>query len=364
VACRDSKASYATLGLVDPSVHCDTCTIDFSANFSQSVEVTFRPAQSIRAVRDSVFCINAPQATPHVAVQQLLQPGESRTARPQLEDGRYRLRALEIAGGQTLRVGEDGEPSLQINVDEAGWPDRGRTLARQPEITATNTTDREQLVMLERMAWTDQAATAADVTTLQRFHDLFSEEALRPGERVSVGNLTVLFTDLRSSTRLYRDIGDAPAFGLVMNHFDVLKEAVAANDGAIVKNIGDAIMAVFTRPVSALRAVSDAQWRLANPGDGGTSLVLKAGIHAGPCIAVTLSERLDYFGSTVNIAARLEAMSSGSDIVVSNAVYRDAEVAALVKDPNADLYAEATAANLKGFDDEEFDLWLVKRRER
>ena len=362
--CRDSKASYTTLGLVDPSVHCETCNIDFSANFSQSVEITFRPSPSIRTVRDSVFCINAPQATPHVAVQQLLQPGESRTAAPSLEAGRYRLRALEMPGGQSLRVADEGETSLRINVDTDGWPDRERRLSRQPEITVANTTDREQLVILERMAWTDQAATAADVTTLQRFRDLFSEEALRPGERVSVGSLTVLFTDLRSSTRLYRDIGDAPAFGVVMNHFDVLKEAVAANDGAIVKNIGDAIMAVFTRPVSALRAASDAQWRLANPGDGGRPLVLKAGIHAGPCIAVTLSERLDYFGSTVNIAARLEAMSSGTDVVVSDSVYRDSEVAALLANPEAKLFAESTAAALKGFDDAEFELWLVKRRER
>ena len=83
-------------------------------------------------------------------------------------------------------------------------------------------------MIFERVAWGGDAATAAEVTTLQQFRDLFADEALRPGEQISVGSLTILFTDLRDSTRMYREIGDAPAFGLVMNHFDVLREAITA----------------------------------------------------------------------------------------------------------------------------------------
>jgi class 3 adenylate cyclase len=91
-------------------------------------------------------------------------------------------------------------------------------------------------------------ATAAEVTALQMFRDLFAAEALRSGEQISVGTLTVLFTDLKNSTRLYREIGDATAFGRVMNHFDVLKQVIAEEDGAMVKTIGDAVMAVFRQP--------------------------------------------------------------------------------------------------------------------
>ncbi len=58
----------------------------------------------------------------------------------------------------------------------------------------------------------------------------------------------MLFTDLKSSTQLYREIGDATAFGRVMNHFDVVKKLIAEEDGALVKTIGDAVMAVFRRP--------------------------------------------------------------------------------------------------------------------
>lgn len=63
--------------------------------------------------------------------------------------------------------------------------------------------------MLERTAWSDQALCTAEATALQVFRDLFANEALRPDEPISVGTLTVIFTDLRDSTRFYLEIGDA-----------------------------------------------------------------------------------------------------------------------------------------------------------
>jgi len=198
---------------------------------------------------------------------------------------------------------------------------------------------------------------------LQIFRDLFSTEALRPGEQISVGTLTVLFTDLRNSTRLYIEIGDATAFGRVMNHFDVLKSAIAAEDGAVVKTIGDAVMGVFREPEAALRAMLKAQRILAAPPDGSPPLTLKAGIHAGPCIAVTLNDRLDYFGSTVNMAARLEGLSTGNDVVISRAVYDDPEVKEMIEGEIGGLVATPFEMLLKGFDEERFELWRVGRRE-
>jgi class 3 adenylate cyclase len=177
-----------------------------------------------------------------------------------------------------------------------------------------------------------------------------------------VGSLAILFTDLRDSTVLYREIGDAPAFGRVLDHFTVLRETIAAEQGALVKTIGDAVMAVFLRPVSAVRAMLAAQTRLAAWGnDGGPRLHLKAGVHYGPCIAVTLNDRLDYFGSTVNLASRLEKFSSGDDIIVSGVVRQDPEVAELIELPEGGLEAERFQAQLKGFAEQEFPLWRLAR---
>jgi class 3 adenylate cyclase len=227
-----------------------------------------------------------------------------------------------------------------------------------PRLRFENATDAEQLFVLERMAWSDQAATAAEVTTLQVFRDLFSSELLRPGERISVGSLTVLFTDLKGSTSFYREVGDAPAFGRVLDHFEVLREAIAEEDGAIVKTIGDAVMAVFRRPVSALRAILGAQLRLASDE---SPLYLKAGMHHGPCIAVTMNDRLDYFGSVVNMAARLERLSSGEDVIISDEIRHDPEVAEFLSAPESQLVVEPFEARLRGFEEERFELWRVAR---
>lgn len=360
--CRGVKESGGSLREISSQIHCEMCRIDATVNFDRFVEVTFRPNATVRFVEFREFCMGSPQRTPHIVAQQLLPSGTNRLVKMPLEPGRYRLRALELAGGQDVRVMEGSSDSARITISTAGWPVDELRLGTQASLDIENETSAEQLFILERLAWSDQAATAAEVIALQVFRDLFSSEALRPGEQISVGTLTVLFTDLRNSTRMYREIGDATAFGRVMNHFDVLKQAIAAEDGALVKTIGDAVMAVFRQPENGLRAMVNAQAMLARPSDGSPGLTLKAGLHLGPCIAVTLNDRLDYFGSTVNLAARLEGLSTGNDVVISRAVYEDPEVREMVDGPNGELAAERFEMPLKGFDEERFELWRVGRR--
>src|SRR5215471_7950912 len=335
--CRGGNAMNSLME-VDPKVHCPGCKIDFNVNFEQSVELTFRPNPAIRKVEVEMYCIGGPQVMPHVAAQQLLAPGETRKLDLRLEYGRYRVRTMSIRGWQQLRAADHERGVRTIRATADGWTSEELPIDKQSELQFENATDEEQLFILERTAWSDEAATAAEVTALQVFRDLFATEALRPGEQISVGTLTVLFTDLKNSTRMYREIGDATAFGHVMSHFDVLKEAIAAHDGALVKTIGDAVMAVFRQPAAALQAMLHAQEVL---GDRRNKhpLNLKAGLHVGPCIAVTLNERLDYFGSTVNLAARLEGQSSGQDIVISSAVYEDPEVRSFLRQPGNGIVA-------------------------
>ncbi len=357
--CRGPQESGMSLQDIAAQVHCDTCQIDFTVNFDRFVELTFRPNGALRRVDTKDYCIGSPQRTPHVVVQQLLPARSTRLLTLPLESGNYRLRALELPGAKAVTVSAAGLSSASIAVSAAGWSDQDLKIAEHSSLELQNETAAEQLFILERMAWSDQAATAAEVTALQVFRDLFSSEALRPGEQISVGTLTVLFTDLRDSTRLYREIGDATAFGRVMSHFDVLRKAIAEHDGAIVKTIGDAVMAVFRRPVSALRAMIDAQQVLAAPADGSRPLILKAGLHSGPCIAVTLNDRLDYFGSTVNMAARLESLSSGCDVIISRAIYEDTEVREWLEAEN--VAAVPFEIMLKGFEERQFELWRVEK---
>jgi len=355
--CRGASDSSPNLNGIQRQVHCDSCNIDFSANFDKSVELTFRPNLAVRKAEVGEFCVGGPQLTPHIMAQQLLAPGTTRQIQLPLEPGRYRLRTLKLQGGQFLQVSPSGSATATLRAETIGWSQDELTLNTNPTLNFENNTSSDQLFVLEHMVWSDQATTAAEVTALQLFRDLFANEALRPGEQISVGTLAVLFTDLRGSTRLYREIGDAPAFGRVMNHFDILKRAISEEEGALVKTIGDTVMAVFLQPAGAVRAMLKAQEMLA--AEGQPPLCLKAGIHYGPCIAVNLNDRLDYFGSTINLAARLEGFSTGDDVVISAAVRNDPEVIKMLTDPQSQFKAEPFEANLKGFDEERFNLWRV-----
>lgn len=357
--CRGPQISTNTLSQITAHIHCEACNVDDTANFDRSVEVTFRPNPSIRKLDIGEFCVGSPQLTPHIIAQQLMPAGDVRTLKLPLESGRYRFRALQVPGSQLLQVSEAGPSELTLRAAPTGWPEGEFEINSEPNLTLRNDTDRELLMILERTAWSDSAATAAEVTALQLFRDLFATEALRPGEQISVGSVTILFTDLRESTRLYREVGDAVAFGRVMNHFDSLREAIAAEEGALVKTIGDSVMAVFTQPVNAIRAILRAQHELLNPPNGMLPLYLKAGVHFGPCIAVTLNDRLDYFGTTVNIAARLEGQSPMGGIVISSVVRNDPEVRAYLDNVKSMAYIDMFQGKLKGFDDQPFDLYHI-----
>ncbi len=358
--CRGAAQSSRSLSGIHSDAYCESCNIDFKVNFDQSVELTFRPNAAVRQIEAHQFCVGGPQLTPHIVAQLNVGAGATRSLQPALEMGRYRLRTSDMAGGQYLASASYGSSEMTLRADPNGWSREESVVSLSPSLKLENATDVEQLFILERMAWSDQAATAAEVTALQVFRDLFSNEALRPGEQISVGSLTMLFTDLRGSTQLYREIGDAPAFGRVMSHFDLLREAIKEEDGALVKTIGDAVMAVFRRPAAALRAILKAQESLAAPTDGSRPLLLKVGIHAGPCIAVTLNDRLDYFGGTVNLAARLEGLSTGGDVIVSSVVFADPEVTELLEQAENRLSAEPFEIKVKGFDEERFQLWRIK----
>ena len=357
-SCRGTTEGHTNLGDVRGKSHCDTCQIDFTMNFDHNIEVVFRPNASIRPVEyNAAFCVGSPQLQPHVVMSQSIAALRTLPVTIQLEPGRYTLRALDVAGSVSLLAEADGSPKADLRVTSFGWPPEQPRTSLQPTLNLTNATDADQTFQLERTAWSDQATTAADVTALQVFRDLFASEVVRPGEEISIGSVTLIFTDLRDSTRLYRHIGDASAFGRVREHFKILERSIAAEGGAIVKTMGDAVMATFRNPVAALRAVWNAQTKIAEYGE--PMLWLKVGMHKGPCIVVNLNDRLDYFGSTVNIAARLPALSQGGELVFTDEINNDPEVQQfLAENRKLDALSRFTA-NVKGFD-EPFTMWKLR----
>jgi class 3 adenylate cyclase len=276
-------------------------------------------------------------------VQQYLEAGESRALAVPGE-GPFVLRA--VGGGEGVLLAEPGA----FAWDGSAW----RAFAAHGSGAATlaiaadhpddlglgieNRGARPLLAVVERRALDPQAAPAAEVTTIQEFRDLFGAEVLAPGHEVGVATVAIVFTDLRGSTAMYEGSGDAPAYGRVRGHFDFLRERIAESGGAVVKTIGDAVMAAFPEPAEAVAAALATQagvetWcheeGIAPP------LVLKIGLHAGPAVVVNANGRLDYFGRTVNLAARIQRQAAGGDVTLAASVWDDPTVRAAAAERGA-----------------------------
>ncbi len=194
--------------------------------------------------------------------------------------------------------------------------------------------------------------TAKRLLTNQTFRDIYRTDTLDIDQKLKITSLTFLFTDLKGSTALYERVGDLVAYDLVRQHFRVLYDIVAAETGAVVKTIGDAVMATFVTPDRALAAalrMREAMTRI-NAERHNEDLLLKIGIHEGPCLAVTLNNSQDYFGKTVNMAARVQGLASSRAIFVTKPVLDDPKAAKILK--NLSLRPSEQRAALRGIADE------------
>lgn len=358
--CRSIQESVKTLNQVHEPIFCSNCEEEFSVNFNKTIELSFTPHPLIRKISREQYCIRGPQTKSHIVIQQYLEPGENRYLKTELPEGSYRLRSTESEGTATINVQPKGKETVHIALQPAGLNGEEVSVATDPNLSLKNNSRSAQLITLERKAWNDNRVSAAQATSSQLFRNLFANEVLRKGEKISVDNLTLMFTDLFDSTGMYNKEGDDKAVGQVIDHFEILQHVVAQQDGAIVKTIGDSVMAVFCSPGQALSAYLNAQELLAEDDRFNENLQLKAGIHHGSCVAVNLNSRIDYFGSTVNIASRFVDYASENEAIISQDACEEADLENLIEDFEKDSFVKNTKTRLKGFDDESFLIKSIK----
>jgi class 3 adenylate cyclase len=194
--------------------------------------------------------------------------------------------------------------------------------------------------------------TAKQLFTNQTFRELYRAETMAIEQKLKLTSLTVLFTDLKGSTSLYERVGDLVAYDMVQAHFHVLTDVVRVHSGAIVKTIGDAVMATFATPEHGFLAALEMRRAMArlNAQRAAEDLVLKIGMHEGPCLAVVVNDRIDYFGQTVNIAARVQGLADSGAIFATEPIVQNARVGELLALHS--LAAVPQRALLKGIKDE------------
>jgi class 3 adenylate cyclase len=327
--CRGVRKELLRLGDVPTGDRCEPCAIEFGTDGANAIEITFHVHPSIREVPKQLFCSAQTSAKRHIEVQQLVRSGDSVQLQTALAPGRYRMRVqgrrdygyLEVRGGDA-----DGEV---VWVSEAECEE---AVARaQPSLQLVNDGEEPQLFIVEDVNWADEALRPSHLFAFQEFRDLFTEEFIHADVHLSVGEQTILFSDIVGSTALYIERGDPEAFVAVRKHFSEIYEIVVEHEGALVKTIGDATMATFGDALNAVRAARRLQKQFDNH-RADTPIRLRCSLHTGVCIAVNLNSNIDYFGNTVNLAAKLQLSAGAGDIVFSEAVHASPGVASYLDD--------------------------------
>lgn len=347
-SCRTSTERGPSLSEIGESGHCNLCDITYELDFDRAVEASFRISRALRTIEEVQYCTGGPAATPHVLRQITVWPGQEAELEAPLVPGRYRLFAR---GGLVapLEVVAGGASMVEIAV---GTEIRPATLSVAPRARLSLHLEGVEArhVKVEHLEWASLAATAHDVSGLPYFRERFSGEVLRPGLALKVSRSTLLFTDLGASTELYSKRGDAVAFRLVHDHFELLGRIIAERGGTVVKTIGDAVMASFSDESTAFSAAAEMNKAFVNfraARAQAERLSLKIGLYSGPCYMVTANGVLDYFGQTVNLAARLQAQAKEDEIVLVQEAYERLRVGGAI----GEIWSsEPFAAELKGIE--------------
>jgi len=326
-SCATAADRLDSLDTLSDEGHCQLCDISFELELDRAVEATFRPVRALRQVDNGPYCVGGPARTPHVVMQSILPARGTVELRAPAVAGSYRL-FLRGGTSMPIRVRDTGDNEMAISAPETPCELDSVTLAPGAAITVQQPTARELHVKIERTGWRANAATAHLVSTMPEFRRMFSHEVLRAGRSFRVGRAVLLFTDLTASTALYRRLGDARAFAVVQDHFELLESIVSQRDGAIVKTMGDAIMAAFMEERTAIDAAiamheSFAHFRAEH--QEASNCHLKIGGYAGPCYCITANDILDYFGQTVNVAARLQGAAKAGELILTAELAKQAQ---------------------------------------
>ncbi len=169
----------------------------------------------------------------------------------------------------------------------------------------------------------DYTIRGVEVLQNKAYRELMGDDVLLEDQSLQIEHSAILFTDIKGSTQMYSDLGDARAFALVREHFLLLFAVIEEFGGVPVKTIGDAVMGVFYSRKVALECTLEAQKRLQDyygEKDKENKIEVKMGVHTGTTIVVTLNDRMDYFGNTVNTAARIQSIANPQEVVVSEHV--------------------------------------------
>jgi len=346
-SCKGAKQQVGTLKdfSSNQKIHCSSCHIAYNTDFDRNVEVTFSPLSPLREIQGKSYCGAMPTNTKHIQLQAVLIPNRMHTDEfvfsqlhpyyirsPQCPNRRWVVQPVEEGEGLTDTIEVVFDPASSLlggtsQEDENATIMETFTVKQNSPITIRMLNKDARCFIVGQIhfvqSYAETVLTAFEIVNTPSFRQYFADDVLNANETVRVKEVTLLFTDLKSSTSMYQEHGDVKAFAAVVDHFKILINATNANNGVVIKSIGDAIMSSFRVPEDGIRAAIQMQSDIiALNAKHEVDIVLKVGAHVGQTMLVNLNNRLDYFGNNVNMAARTEGCCDGNDIVVSGDMFQ------------------------------------------
>jgi class 3 adenylate cyclase len=366
--CSCVVESFGAMNKLHDRYHCHLCRTDIEAKLDDYIAVTFTVSPQIRSIKFHQPAELTPSE--HCFCYVLSREGK-------LPDGdafadmwgRITRAVSYLQPWSTTRFDVDVELGLLIGWDtqrDVGFgfavdrsapnngllrvrlsdddcdPNAGTVVPGKITIDVENTTSRRVLFGITNLPPDydlqhppldfSSVLTGGRLLTTQTFRNLFRSQVIEATEGIGVRDITLLFTDLKGSTGLYDRIGDLNAYSQVQRHFERLMDVTIRHRGAVIKTIGDAVMAAFLKPEDAVGAALEMRKVIEqfNETRPNRDFILKIGMHRGTSIAVTLNDRLDYFGQTVNIASRIQHLAEGDEICLTEDVFSSTGVESLL----------------------------------
>jgi class 3 adenylate cyclase len=315
--------------------HCKMCNSSFLADFHKRVEVTFSLHPEIEVVDIPANCAPPPKLKPLVEIG--IPKGGREMRSIEITEGRYRFFCpitmakgiLEVSGPvssetQVLEVTQLIDASYD-KMHAQLQPGKVDVIFKNPDTPFSGlfliSDDLKEELGLED---TGIRLTGLQAIHYPEFQEFFGTDTLSVKEKMSISKVAILFTDITGSTKMYEELGDIKAYELVREHFDLLIDIIQMQGGVIVKTIGDAVMASFVQSENALQTVFkciDKFSHFNEPRDFREQIHVKFGIHEGSCILVNLNDRVDFFGTTVNKAARIQGLATKDEFCISEEMF-------------------------------------------
>jgi class 3 adenylate cyclase len=361
-SCGGTEYTHNSINEVEEAIfHCSICHFDVPSNLDDQVEVAFminpsikkldiNPFKDIDSYHRYFFSPNFERSQPledyindvtHSAA--LIDPDESKDIVFEAKPGElYRLLSIDLHSAMSMQTTDrqgSGTQSVSVDILPTGFSPNEKVIApgavtlriqnlrNRPTgaILVLSDLPRIQNILERHPSRFRPFLTGKMLLNNQGFRELFRVQNLIPNLKLNIRSLTILFTDLKGSTELYDKTGDAFAYNLVQEHFKILTRSVRRNSGAIVKTMGDAIMATFSLPQEGVNAavemINEMQSLNEKLRAEEYELGLKIGLHEGPALAINADERVDYFGQAVNIAARVQGLAKSSEIWITEPIF-------------------------------------------